>query len=358
MNGLWMSSTGRHAAILVVLTVLLISIGTVGYVLVAGFTWLEALYMTIITLTTVGFGEVRPLTDAGRLFTILLIVMGAGFVAYNLAYFSQLLLDGNLHELYRRRKLHKQVERLEGHYIICGFGQMGQIVVQQLMTHRVPVIVVDNGEDALLRLREKRILHLEGDATEEEHLIAAGIYQARGLVSVVNKDTDNVFIVLTARDLNKELFICSRASSAGAEKRLLKAGANRVVSPYASGALRIAHNILRPTVTDFMDLALSSEGMELSMEEFAIPEEADLVRKKLVDSGIRHDYNLIVVAIKRLDATMIYNPAPQEVLEAGDILVAIGPRENLDQFAQRLYGGRCVIHSHCALSPQAPANEK
>jgi voltage-gated potassium channel len=357
MNSIWMGTAGRHAVILLVFSVCLIAFGTFGYVLIAGFTWLDALYMTIITITTVGYGEVRPLTDTGRLFTILLILMGAGFVAYNLAHFSQLILDGNLLDLYRRRKLNKQVRRLEAHYIICGYGQMGQIIVQQLMMHKVPVMVVDNGEDALLRLREKSILHLEGDATEEEHLLAAGIDQARGLVSVVNKDTDNVFIVLTARDLNKDLFICSRASSAGTEKRLLKAGANRVVSPYASGALRIAHNILRPTVTDFMELAQSGEGMELSMEEFSIPEAAELVGKKLVESGIRQDYNLIVVAIKRLDTTMIYNPAPQETLAAGDILVAIGPRHNLDQFAQRLYGGRCVIHSHCPVPPQPPAKD-
>jgi voltage-gated potassium channel len=226
--------------------------------------------------------------------------------------------------------------------------------VQQLLGHEVPVIVVDNAEAVLLRLREKRILHIDGDATEEEHLVAAGIQQARGLVSVVNKDTDNVFIVLTARDLNKDLFICARASSTGTEKKLIKAGANRVVSPYASGALRIAHNILRPTVTDFMELALSGEGMELSMEEFSIPEGADLVGKKLIDSGIRHDFNLIIVAIKRLDSTMIYNPSPQEALEAGDILVAIGPRENLDQFAERLYGRRCLFHAQCTSVPQSP----
>jgi voltage-gated potassium channel len=325
---------------------------------VEGFSFLDSLYMTIITLTTVGFGEIHPLSQEGRIFTIFLIFVGAGFVAYNLAYFSQLLLDGNLLEIYRRRKLNKKVERLEGHYIICGYGQMGQIIVQQLLDHNVPVVAVDNQEDALLRLREKGVLHIEGDATEEEHLVAAGVKHARGLVSVVNKDTDNVFIVLTARDLNKDLFICSRASSSGTEKKLIKAGANRVVSPYASGALRIAHNILRPTVTDFMELALSGEGMELSMEEFAIPAQAELVGKQLIYSGIRHDFNLIIVAIKRLDGTMIYNPAPQEAMHAGDILVAIGPRENLERFSKQLYGMHCPVHTHCEYVVAPPLPDK
>lgn len=347
----------HHAVMLIFLLTLIICFGTFGYMAIAHFSFLDALYMTIITLTTVGFGEVQPLNEAGRIFTILLILLGAGFVAYNLAYFSQFLLDGNLLELYRRRRVTKKIENLRGHYIICGFGQMGQIIAQQLIDHDVRVVMVDNGEAALVRLREKGLLHIDGDATEEEHLLAAGVKQARGLVAAVNKDTDNVFIVLTGRDLNKELFICTRASTSGSEKRLLKAGADRVVSPYASGALRIAQNILRPTVTDFLELALSGSGMELSMEEFSIPSQAGLVGKKLMDSSIRQDYNLIVVAIKRVDGKMIYNPAPQELLHADDIIVVIGPRENLDKFVEQLYGGRCAVHTHCAIVPGAQARD-
>ncbi len=358
MSRPWMGTTTRHVTLLIVLCIGLLSFGIGGYIWVEGYTPLEALYMTIITLTTVGFGEVHPLGARGRIFTILLILLGAGFVAYNLAYFTRLLLDGDLLEIYRRRKLSKTVKRLKGHYIICGYGQMGQIIAQQLLDHEVPIIVVDNGEQVVSRLREKGIVYIEGDATEEEHLIAAGIHQARGLVAVVNRDTDNVFIVLTARDLNKDLFICARASSSGTEKRLVKAGADRVVSPYASGALRIAHNILRPTVTDFLELALYGAGMELSMEEFSIPDDFELVGKQLMDSGIRHDYNLIIVAIKRLDGTMVYNPAPHEELQAGDILVAIGPGDNLERFAVKLYGRRCPLHTQCSIIPTPPSGNE
>jgi voltage-gated potassium channel len=300
------------------------------------FSFIDALYMTVITLTTVGFGEIKPLDSTGRLFTIALIMLGAGFVAYNIAYFTQLFIDGNLLEAYRRLKVSKRREKLKDHYIVCGYGQMGQIIAAELTAHDVPVLVIENDEAILLRLREKGILHIVGDATEEENLIDAGIMNAKGVVSVVSRDTDNVFIVLTARDLNREMLIYARSHTPGAEKKLIKAGADRVVSPHTTGAARIVHNILRPTVIDFLDLALSGQGMELSMEELVIPYGADLVGRDLIHSGIRGEFNLIIVAIKRCDGRMIYNPSPTEILNAGDILVAIGPQENLIRFANWL----------------------
>lgn len=336
MNNAWKVSSGRHVAILMALSLLLLCFGTVGYMVLEGFTFIEALFMTVITLSTVGFGETRPLDGPGRVFTMLLILMGAGFVAYNLTFFTQILLDGNLLQLYRRIKVRKKLGQLEGHYIICGYGQMGQVVANELIRHQIPTLVIENDEASILRLQEKGIPYLDADATEEESLVTAGVQRARGLVAVVSKDPDNVFIVLTARDLNKELLICARAAIPGTEKRLKKAGATRVVSPYASGAVRIAQQILRPTVTDFLELAMSGEGMELCMEELQLIGDADLIGKDLIHSGIRKDYNLIIVAIKRRDGKMIYNPSPTEVLESGDILITIGPQENLRRFARRL----------------------
>jgi len=221
---------------------------------------------------------------------------------------------------------------------VCGYGQMGKIIVQELLRYKLPVVVIEHDEAVLPRLREKRIPHLAGDATDEDNLHEAGILRAKGLVSVVSKDSENVFIVLTGRDLNKDLSIFARASTAGTEKRLTKAGANRIVSPYAIGAIRIVHNIVRPTVTDFLELALSGEGMELSMEEICIPDDSRLVGMQLMSSGIRGIYDLIVMAIKRSDGTMIFNPAPQETFRAGDIMIAIGSAENLTRFGQDLFG--------------------
>jgi voltage-gated potassium channel len=332
----WLSATLRRVLFLLFMSSLLVVFGMSGYIFIEDYTVLEALYMTVITLATVGFGEVRPLDQAGRILTIILILMGAGFLTYSLIYISQLLFDPNLIELYRRRRLKKELAQLKDHYIICGYGQMGQIIVQELTNQRKPVVVIDSDDSLIIRLREKGILHLSADATEEENLLAAGTQRAKGLVAVVNKDTDNVFIVLTARDLNRDLLIFARAGSPSTHKRLLKAGANRVVSPFASGARHIAQNILRPTVTDFLELALSAEGLELSMEEIVIPDDAEIVGKELAHSGIRSQYNLIVVAIKRSDGAMIYNPSPYELLQAGDILVAIGPQENLLNFDREI----------------------
>ncbi len=338
MTDPWLAATLRRLLVLTLMFALLLAFGVSGYIIVEHYNFVEALYMTVITLATVGFQEVRPLDQAGQLFTIVLILMGAGFVTYGLIYVSQILIDPNLIELYRRRKLRKQLDQLENHYIICGYGQMGQIVVQELANLKVPLVVIDSDESLIIRFREKGILHLLADAMEEENLLAAGVERAKGLVSVVNKDTDNVFIVLTARDLNKNLQIFARAGSPSTHKRLLQAGANRVVSPFATGAHHIAQNILRPTVTDFLALALSAEGLELSMEEILLPDQAEPVGKKLMHTGIRSDYNLIVVAIKRRDGTMIFNPSPHELLAGGDILVAIGPQENLLLFERGIQG--------------------
>lgn len=336
MTDPWLADTLRRVGMLSFMSLLLLAFGVSGYVLLEHYTLLEALYMTVITLATVGFQEVRPLDQTGQVFTIILVLLGAGFVAYSLVYFCQLIFDPNLLELYRRGRLRKQLDQLEDHYIICGYGQMGQIIVQELSNLKIPLVVIDSEASLVIRFRERGILHLLGNATEEENLTAAGIQRAKGLVSVVNKDTDNVFIVLTARDLNQDLQIYARAGSPSTHKRLLQAGANRVVSPFATGGHHIAQNILRPTVTDFLALALSAEGLELSMEEILVSDGAELIGKKLMHTGIRSDYDLIVIGIKRRDGSMIYNPSPHELLEGGDILITIGPQDNLLRFQQHM----------------------
>lgn len=338
MREFWNSATGRRITVLAILSVLLTAFGTSGYMIVQNYSFIEALYMTVITLSTVGFTEVHPLDNTGRVFTMILILMGVSFVAFALAYLSQILLDGNLLESYRRRKLKKKLDQLDNHYIVCGFGEMGEIIVGELVKHKIPVVIIESNESVVACLREKNLLYLDGDATDEDNLIAAGIRRAKGLVSVVTKDSENVFIVLTARDLNKDLMIFARASSPGTDKRLIKAGADRVVSPYAIGALRIAHGILRPTVTDFLEFALSEEGMELSMEELRIPENSALAGKELVASGVRSNYDLIIIAIKRANGAMVFNPAPQEVLQCGDTLVTVGAVENLSRFSREMFG--------------------
>lgn len=324
-----------YAIILLASLICLILFGMCGYMILEGLSPLEALYITVGTLTTVA---PFTLSNTGRFFTFLLIILGFGLVAATAGFFAKIILDGDWFELYRRRKEKKKIQGYKDHYVICGHGQVGQMVSAELHHHNLPLVVIDNDPEALIQCKEKGILHLERDAMEEENLIAAGVEKAKGLISVVNRDADNVFIVLTARSLNPELSIYARANTKGVEKKLIRAGADRVVSPYASAAVRITQNVLRPTVTDFLELALSGEGIELEMEELKIPEGASFVNKTLMDSGIRNDFDLIIVAINRLDGTRIYNPPPLESLHAGDTLIAIGPQANMDRFFEHLYG--------------------
>ncbi|MGA2026262.1 MAG: ion channel, partial [Syntrophobacteraceae bacterium] len=181
MKDFWNSATGRRITVLVILSILLTAFGTAGYMLVQDYSFIEALYMTIITLSTVGFTEVHPLDDTGRIFTMILILLGVSFVAFSLAYFSQILLDGNLLETYRRRKLKKKLDQLENHYIVCGYGEMGEIIVGELLKHNIAVVIIESDESALARLREKNLAYLSGDSTDEENLISAGIRRAKGL---------------------------------------------------------------------------------------------------------------------------------------------------------------------------------
>lgn len=326
-----------YARILLVSLICLFLFGMTGYMLLEKVSPVEALYLTVGTLTTVA---PFTLTDGGRIFAILLILFGFGMVAATAAFLGNMFLDNSWIEDYRRRKVRKILHSFKDHYIICGHGQVGQIVVAKLFQNGFPLVVIDSDKKAIQECKELGAAYLEDDAMEEEVLIEAGIEKAKGLISVVNRDADNAFIVLTARALNPDLFICARASTRGVEKKLYRAGANHVVSPYASAAIRITQNILRPTVTDFLDSALSGsgEGIDLTLEEFEIPDTAVFLEKSLMDSNIRNDFDLIVVAIKRVDGTRIYNPSSLEMIRGGDMVIVVGPQANTNRFYEFLYG--------------------
>ena len=325
----------RYTAILLGALFCLLLLGTAGYMLLEDVEPLRALYMTVVALTTVAG---TSLSESGQLFTVVLVLLGFGLVAAAGACVGNLLLEGNWIQLYKWRKVRKMLQGLRDHYIICGHGQMGQLVAEELIRHEITVVVLDSSESALMRCKELGIPHLHCDAMEEENLQAAGVERAQGLIIVVDRDADNVFIALTARSLNPDLFICARAGSKGVEKKLIRAGVDKVVSPYASAAIRITQKVLRPGITDFLDLALSGEGFELEMEELRIPEGAPIAGRTLVEANIRNEFNLIVITLLRPDGTRVYNPPPEETIQAGDTLIAVGPRDNMDRFYEHLYG--------------------
>jgi voltage-gated potassium channel len=335
MRHVFFSKKNKVAALLVLSLVCLFLFGMCGYMVVEERTPVEALYLTIGTLTTVAPFE---LSDGGRIFAILLIIFGFGLVAATAALLGNMFLDANTLELYRRRKVRKKLKNFTDHYVVCGHGQVGQIVTAELLGSGMPLVVIDNDERAILQCKELGVAHLRRDAMEEESLKEAGVERAKGLISVVNRDADNVFIVLTARALNPDMSIFARASSKGVEKKLFRAGANYVVSPYASAALRITQNILRPTITDFLDSTISGKEIELAIEELEIPETATFVGKSMMDANIRNEFDLIIVAIKRADGTRIYNPSSLELIHAGDTLIFVGPQTNIDQFIEKIHG--------------------
>jgi voltage-gated potassium channel len=307
----------------------LLVLGSLGFVWIEGWSFFDSLYMTVTTLTTIGYGEVYPLSRAGKIYNMILILGGMGVMLYIITSLARVVVEGEIRAALGKRKLLKHIKRLKDHYIICGFGRIGEIIARQLRDRGLPLVVVENNQDLLTELERTGYYFIAGDATREDVLVEAGIDRAKGLVAVVHSDAANVYIVLTARSLNPTLFIVARAEEMGAEQKLRRAGADKVESPYEMGGRKMAHTILRPTVTTFMDIAMR-EGVEYSMEEVAVAETSSLVGHLLKDSGLRQKLDLIIVAIKRAEGEMIFNPSPDAQIQGGDTLIVLGMRKSLD----------------------------
>uniref|UniRef100_A0A832LVP1 Potassium channel protein n=1 Tax=Caldimicrobium thiodismutans TaxID=1653476 RepID=A0A832LVP1_9BACT len=307
---------------------ILLTGGTLGYMLLEGAKFLDALFMTVITITTIGYEEYVPLSDLGRIFTIFLALGGAGFFFYILALFSEVMVSKTIENLWGK-KIMKQISQLKDHCILCGFGRIGRYIYE-FIKEELPVVVIEKNPEILKELEEKRVLHLEGDATSEETLIKAGIERAKYLVAVLGEDAENVYIVLTARNLNPNLYIVARADNPKVEKKLYQAGANRVLLPYIIGARKMALSLLKPNVMDFMEIASPELQMDLQIEEIYVEEGSTLANKSLAESKIRELTNAIILAIKRASGEMVFNPSSQETILGGDILIALGERKKLE----------------------------
>lgn len=301
---------------------LIVAFGVAGYMGIEGWDFLDSLYMTIITLTTVGYKEVHDLSSGGRLFTIFLIIGGVGTVFYALSTGAKLVLEGELQELFGRRRLEKKIKELKDHYIICGYGRMGKIIGRELKVKNEKFAVIEKKPN--MPQEKEDSLILEGDATQDEVLKDAGIERAKGLISVLPTDAENLFVVLSARGLNPGLLIVARAGEEGSEQKLLRAGADRVISPYHIGGLRIAHTVLKPAVVDFIEFATKSGNIDLQMEEITINEGSRLIGLSLDECGIGRDLGIIIVAIRRSTGEMKFNPTFRSTIKSGDTLIALG----------------------------------
>jgi voltage-gated potassium channel len=311
------------------LIALIVSFGTIGYMGVEGWDFIDSLYMTIITLTTVGFKEVHDLSLSGRIFTIVLLIGGVGTVFYTLGIGAKIIVEGELQEVYGRRRLEKKLKDLRDHYIVCGYGRMGKIVARELKHEKLKFAVIEKNEVILDSDEKNETIIIQGDATSDDLLKKVGIERAKCLISVLPTDAENLYVVLSARGLKPDLLIVARAGEEGSEQKLLRAGADRVVSPYHIGGLRMAHTVLKPAVVDFIEFATKSGNIDLQIEEITIQEGSQLVNLSLDECGIGRDLGIIIVAIKQKTGEMRFNPTFRTAIQVGDTLIAVGETSKL-----------------------------
>ncbi len=330
------SSNTRTFIQMIILLFLVMGTGTLGYMLIEKWNLLEAFYMTLITITTVGFGEVHYLTPTGKIFTSLLIFVGVGFFLYVTGNLVQFLVEGRMREIMGRRKLDKKIQKLKNHYIVCGYGRIGRVLVTNLKRNPVDIVVIEKNAELIPAMEEDGVLYIAADATDEQVLLDAGIKHAKALVTVLATDTENVFLTLAARQLNPELYIIARASQENVKNILKAAGADKVESPYDIGAVSMAMRVMRPTVTSFLDLVMTRKNKNIEMEEIPVAGASEICGQTLMESRIRQKFNIIIIAIKKPDETMIFNPSSQEVIREGDTMIVVGDTDNLTAFSRTL----------------------
>lgn len=326
-------SMRRLTRILIVLGLLVVG-GTVGYTIIEGWRPLDSLYMTVITLTAVGFSEAHPLSPAGKVFTMILILAGVGSVAWLLSNLFDLILSSKFRYLRKQRWRLRMIEQLKNHVIVCGYGRMGRYVASHLKKQGVDVLVVDLEESTIHACEREGIHAFVGDATEDETLNRAGIERARSLIAALNSDAANVFVVLTARGLHPDLHIISRASRDESEPKLRKAGANRVILPYALSGQRMASLVVQPGVVDFLDVVMHSGEFEYALSEIAVVEGSPLAGESLADLRMRQTHGVTVLGVYTPGEELLSQPQPADKLETGSRIIVMGTTSDLADFRQ------------------------
>ena len=310
-------------------------IGTLGFHFIEGWSLTDSLYTTVITLSTVGYGDFYPETTAGRLFTVILVIFGVGTMLYTIGLLTETMVDARFRSLMGRGKLEKMIKKLNRHYIICGCGRIGYLICKELSQEKIDfVVVIDHNPEIIQKIEEEGFIYYKGDATQDKILIAAGIKRARGIVCALPSDAQNLYVILTAKELNPDIYILSRSEEIESEHRLLRAGADRVISPYVLGGMRMAMAISRPAMLDFIEITTRRQSLELRMEEIDIGESSPVIEKSLEESEIRQRYGLIIVAVKKDSGQMMFNPMASYVISKGDKLIALGEDKNVSLFAQ------------------------
>lgn len=309
--------------------------GAAGYSVIEGWSFFDGLYMTVITVASVGYGETHPLSDQGRIFTMLLILSGSGVLLYTVSSLTALVVEGDLSEAWKRMKMSKTVAQLNGHYIVCGDSQSGRYVIEELLkTHR-EFVVVEKDHAKVETLLGRDILCLQGDATADAVLREAGVERAQGLITALHSDAENLFVVLTAKGLNPALKVVSKAVDEESRQKLMKVGADGVVMPDHIGAMRMVSEMIRPGVVTFLDLMLRSKDKTIRVEEIPVPDDSPFAGKTLQETGILAQPDVTVVALAQADGGYRFNPPHHTVLEAGRAVIVMGNIEGINQIKQR-----------------------
>ena len=324
----------RNLRVIAGALLLVMAVGTAGFHYIEGWSWFDGFYMVITTLTTIGYQETHPLSHLGRIFNVGIILCGVSLVFLAIGALTQALLEFELQHFFGRRRMERDISRLTDHYIICGAGRVGRSAARELARRPAPFVILENSEPKAQKFSSEGWLMLIGDATQEQALREARIEHARGLVAATTTDATNLYIVLTARSLNPKLRIIARASEDMAEKHLLSAGADSVVSPYIFAGQRIAHSFLRPHVVSFLDTATTHLGMDLEIGQVAITSASPFAGQTVESSRIRQERGVIVLAIKR-QSGMRFNPVPDDRIEAGDFLIAMGEPQQIRDLERR-----------------------
>ncbi len=310
--------------------IFMVGAGTFGYCVLENYPFFDAIYMTVTTLATVGYGEIRPLHFQGRLFTVVLILCGVGTLLYMLSDIAQLIAHTDPRELFGRARMQGKIEKLKNHHIVCGFGRTGQEVAHQFLQNQIPFVVVELDNHLVQRAQAEGMLVLEGDATEDDVLKQAQITSASGIVCSLPDDAANTFIALSAKEFNENIKIVCRAANPGSEAKMIRAGAHKVISPYVIAGRRMATAVMHPLVLEFLDVAMHNPKFDLRLEQIIISSESKLKGMSLKNANIKQTVGAMILAVNKGE-NLITNPGPDFVFAAGDILIALGAQDELDK---------------------------
>jgi voltage-gated potassium channel len=317
-----------------IFSILIIS-GTMGYSLILKTSIIDSLYMTIITISTVGYSEIAIMTPAAKIFSMLLIFSGVGIGGYTFTTFVGIIIEGKIKDLWRNRMAENKISRLKDHYILCGAGEIGEVIIEQFKHKNESFVVIEKDEDTYRETINKGILTILGDATDETILEKAQIYKSKGLISTLSKDVDNIVTVLTARQMNKELYIVSRSIDKNAPEKLKKAGANKTISPSEIGGRRMAAQLTKPNVISFLDVVTHIGDIELCLEDISINDGAEIIGKSLMDLRLPKQTGLLVLAIKKQDSEeLLISPNLDDTLFKGDSLLILGTTSQITRIRE------------------------